>query len=285
MARLAENHYGKSRVRLLKVIRSGGRHEVREWTVGVYLRGEFERHFRDGDNAGLMATDTMKNTVYSVARESSALTMEDYAGDLARLLCERNPQVDHVHITVEEKMWIRLKAHGERHDSAFMQRGPEVTTAELSYSPGAAGSEAVAAITSGIRGLVILKTSKSGFTGFKRDRWTTLPEVTDRLFGTEATISWVYSEPRGDYAAARARLMDTLLTTFAEHDSLSVQQTLFQMAEDALAVEPGISEITLAMPNRHNILVDLSRFGQDNENEVFVPIDEPHGQIEARVVR
>jgi urate oxidase len=182
-------------------------------------------------------------------------------------------------------MWIRIKAHGARHDSAFLQRGPDVATTELAYTPAQAGSEAVAVVTSGVKGLVILKTSKSAFVGFKRDRWTTLPEVTDRLFGTEATITWVYSEPKEDYAAARTRLMDTLLTTFAGHDSLSVQQTLFQMAEDALAVEPGISEITLAMPNRHNHLVDLSRFEQENANEIFVPTDEPHGQIQARVVR
>jgi urate oxidase len=285
MARLAENHYGKSRVRLLKVIKRGTQHEVREWTVGVYLQGAFERHFRDGDNAGMMATDTMKNTVYSVAKESSAATMEDYARDLAHLLSERNPQVDHVRVTVEEKMWIRIKAHGVRHDSAFLQRGPDVATTELSYTPAQAGSDAVGVVTSGVKGLVILKTSKSAFVGFKRDRWTTLPEVSDRLLGTEATITWVYSEPKDDYAAARTRLMDTLLTTFADHDSLSVQQTLFQMAEDALAVEPGISEITLAMPNRHNHLVDLSRFGQENANEIFVPTDEPHGQIQARVVR
>ncbi len=285
MAKLAENHYGKSRVRLLKVVRTGAQHEVREWTVGVYLQGDFERHFTAGDNAGLMATDTMKNTVYSVAKESSALTPEDYAHDLARLLSERNPQVHHVRVTVEEKMWIRIKAHGERQNTAFLQRGPDVATTELSYTPARPGTDAVAVVTSGVKGLVILKTAKSGFVGFKRDQWTTLPEVADRLFGTEATITWVYSEPKEDYAAARTRLMDTLLTTFADHDSLSVQQTLFQMAEDALAVEPGISEITLAMPNRHNNLVDLSRFGQENMNEIFVPIDEPHGQIQARVVR
>jgi urate oxidase len=248
--------------------------------IGVYLQGDFARHLETGDNTGLMATDTMKNIVYSVAKDSNALTMEDYAQDLARLLSERNPQVEHVRVSVEEKMWIRIKAGGEKHASAFLQRGPDVETTELSYTPGGAS-----VVTSGVKGLVILKTSKSAFVGFKRDAWTTLPEMTDRLFGTEATIVWMYSEPKDDYAAARTRLMDTLLTTFANHDSLSVQQTLFQMAEDALAVEPGISEISLTMPNRHNNLVDLSRFGQENRNEIFVPTDEPHGQIHARVVR
>jgi urate oxidase len=276
MAKLAENHYGKSRVRLVKVTRLGERHELHEWRVGVYLQGEFERHFATGDNAGMMATDTMKNTVYSVAKESPATTMEEYALDLARLLTERNSQVTHVRVTVEEKAWVRLGDSG----TAFQQRGPEVATVELGYTSGSEWQMA-----SGVKGLVILKTAKSGFVGFKRDAWTTLAETTDRLLGTEATIVWTYSAPKEDYARARARLMETLLATFANHDSLSVQQTLFQMAEDALAVEPGISEIALTMPNRHNLLVDLARFGQENANEIFVPTDEPHGHIHARVVR
>jgi len=280
MARLAENHYGKSRVRLLKVMRNGDQHELREWTVGVHLKGDFERCFTDGNNAGIMATDTMKNTVYSVARDSTALTMEQYAQDLARLLTQRNPQVKHVRVTVEEKMWVRLKADGEQHGSAFRQRGPDVATSDLSYTPG--GAEVV---KSGVKGLVILKTSQSSFTGFKRDAWTTLPETADRLFGTEATIVWTYGSPIEDYAATRTRLMESLLATFARHDSLSVQHTLFAMADEALALEPRVSEIVLTMPNRHNLLVDLSPFGQDNPNEIFVPTDEPHGHIEARVVR
>ena len=276
MASLVENHYGKSRVRLLKVSRHGGRHEVREWTVGVYLRGEFARHFLYGDNSGMMATDTMKNLVYSVAKESVAETMEEYAQDLARLLSERNPQVSQVQVTMEEKRWEHL----EDADAAFVQRGPEAATAELTYTVGAP-----AIVTSGVKGLVILKTTKSGFVGFKRDQWTTLPETADRLLGTEATIVWTYAEPKIDYAATRKLIMQRLLKTFAEHDSLSIQQTLYQISEDALAAEPAISEIALTMPNRHNNLVDLARFGQQNENEIFVPTDEPHGQIFARVVR
>ncbi len=284
MARLAENQYGKTRVRMLKVTRSGSRHEVREWNVGLYVKGDFEACFTTGDNAGLMATDTMKNTVYSVARESAATTMEGYAQDLARLLTERNPQVAHVRVTVEEKAWERIDGD----DSAFRQRGPEVATTELSFAPDASGSRAgtgAMTIASGVKGLVILKTSKSAFTGFKRDAWTTLPETEDRLFGTEATIVWTYGRWLDDYATPRARLMHTLLKSFAGHNSRSVQQTLFAMAEDALAAESAVAEISLTMPNRHNLLVDLSRFGQENANEIFVPTDEPHGDISARVVR
>lgn len=284
MAILKENHYGKSRVRMMKVMRKGDQHEVREWNVGLYLQGDFENCFRTGDNASLMATDTMKNTVYSVAKESTAETMEGYAQDLARLVSERNPQVRHLRVAIEEKMWVRIRTvDGDVRTpdgSAFVQRGPELATTELELVPGQ-----VPSIRSGVKGLVILKTSKSAFTGFKRDQWTTLPETADRLLGTEATIVWSYSRLLEDYAGTRKALMDCLLTSFARHESLSVQQTLFQMAEDALKLEPAVSELALTMPNRHNLLVDLSRFGQENGNEIFVPTDEPHGHIHSRVVR
>ena len=280
MVRLAENFYGKSRVRLLKVLREGTRHEVREWTVGVYLMGEFERCFTVGDNTGIMATDTMKNMVYTVARESTARTMEGYAAELAGAILEGNPQVDEARVTVEEKMWVPIEVRGEQHDTAFQQRGPEVATTELVLRRGG-----VPAISSGVKGLVILKTAGSAFRGFKRDAWTTLPELYDRLLATEAKMEWKYGGAVGDYRVVREGLMDTLLATFAHHESLSVQHTLYAMAEAALASEPAIAEISLAMPNRHNLLVDLGRFGQDNPNEIFVPTDEPSGHIFARVVR
>lgn len=288
MPLLEENYYGKSRIRVMKVVREGQTHQVFEWNVGIYLTGDFTACFVAGDNTGLVATDTMKNTVYSVARTSSARTMEQFALEVAQFLAERNPQVSTVRVTVEEKMWIRLKAASadgtlEKHGSAFMQRGPEVTTTSVTVGGGAAQ------VTSGVKGLVILKTSHSAFAGFKRDELTTLPETHDRLLGTEATIVWQYGSHPADFAATRRSIMSTLLTTFANHDSLSVQQTLYAMAGAVLATEPQVDELTLTMPNRHNLSVDFGRFAppfnQPNDNTIFVPQDEPHGQIHARVVR
>jgi urate oxidase len=285
LAQLAENHYGKSRVRLVKITRDGDTHHLYEWNVGVYLTGDFTACFSEGDNTGLLATDTMKNTVYAVARSSTATTLEAFALELAEFLRSRNPQVTQVRISIEEKTWIRIKANGEKHGSAFLQRGPDVhtTTVELPQ-------DGAATITSGVQGLVILKTSHSAFAGFKRDELTTLPETWDRLFGTEATIDWIYSTPPPtDFSGTRARVLDNLLTTFAQHDSLSVQQTLYAMAESLLAAEPEVLELTLTMPNRHNIPVDFSRnqppFNFAPDNSIFVPTDEPHGLIHARVTR
>ena len=282
---LTENHYGKSRVRLVKVTRQGDRHHLHEWSVGVYLTGDFTQCFVEGDNTGILATDTMKNIVYSVARTSTADTMEAFALELAAFLASRNSQATSVRITVEEKTWVRIKAvtpteTTEHHPSAFLQRGPELHTCTVLNTPGT-----TPAVTAGIRGLVILKTGQSAFHGFKRDELTTLPDSFDRLLGTEATIEWPYNTPTLDFNAARYRIFDTLLSTFANHESLSVQHTLYAMAQAALAIAPEIDEITLTMPNRHNIPVDLSRFNQDNPNTIFVPTDEPHGHIHARITR
>ena len=100
MIELAENRYGKSRVRLMKVTRHEYGHDLREWTVQVLLRGDFNTAHLDGDNSKILPTDTMKNTVYSLARTSKATSMEEYAKELADFILERYPQVesDSIHI-------------------------------------------------------------------------------------------------------------------------------------------------------------------------------------------
>jgi urate oxidase len=130
-----------------------------------------------------------------------------------------------------------------------------------------------------------LKTTKSAFTGFIRDKLTTLKPATDRIFGTCATVTWDFAIPAPDHAGTRARIVAALLRTFAAHDSQSVQHTLFDMGKAALDAAPEIARIKLIMPNLHHLLADLSAFGQDNPNHIFVPVDEPHGYIEATIER
>jgi len=132
---------------------------------------------------------------------------------------------------------------------------------------------------------VILKTTKSAFTGYIKDKLTTLKPATDRIFGTRATITWEYAARSPNHAQVRSRVVAALLKEFAAHDSMSVQHTLFDMGNAALAAAPEIARITLTMPNLHHLLADLTPFGQDNPNHIFVPIDEPHGYIEATIER
>jgi urate oxidase len=280
MIELAENRYGKSRVRLMKVTRHDHGHDLREWNVQVLLKGDFDTAHIHGDNSKILPTDTMKNTVYSIARSSNATTMEDYAKELADFLLGRNPQVESASICVESTMWKRLTIDGKPHPTAFMRGSGELQTTNVDRAQGGTFQ-----ILSGLDNLVLLKTANSAFEGYIKDSLTTLKETNDRLFGTAVSAEWRYTSADMDFDAVRATIRETMLRTFANHDSKSVQQTLYAMAGSALEEVAEIDDIEITMPNKHCLLVDLSRFGQDNPNEIFVPTDEPHGYIEARVRR
>jgi urate oxidase len=280
MARLGENRYGKSRVRLSRITRLSDRHEFNEWTVHVMLYGDFDASYTQADNSRVLPTDTMKNTVYYVARGSKATTIEAFACELGDYFLSNQPQVAKVSIEVKEKSWQRMIVDGAPEATTFKLGGPELQTAHAERERSGAW-----AVASGVDGLTILKTTKSAFTGYIKDKLTTLKPATDRIFGTRATVTWEYAVAAPDYAAMRARILEALLKEFAGHNSMSVQHTLFDMGEAALAAAPEIARIHLSMPNLHHLLADLSPFGLDNPNHVFVPIDEPHGTIEATVER
>lgn len=281
MARLAANRYGKALVRVMKLDRSGPLHQLAEWSVRVLLEGDFEEAHLTGSNAKILPTDTMKNTVYSRAKESKAVTPEEFSIELADFLMSRNPQVSSCEVTIESVIWKRLTVDGKPHPSAFMRGSDERATVRY-----VASRSARPTLECGIENMVILKSAQSGFEGYIKDDLTTLKETSDRLFATAMSADWTYSDGVGsDFAERRNAVRESMLTTFANHDSKSVQQTLFAMAEDALSAVSSLAEVHLVMPNKHCLLVNLEPFGQSNHNEVFVPTDEPHGYIEARVVR
>ncbi len=280
MAVLAENRYGKSRVRLVKVTRDRAVHTVREWSVNLLIQGDYESCFRSGDNSGVLPTDTMKNTVYSCARESFSTCIEDFARELVAHFLTNYAQAQAVTIEIKEKLWEHLKTDGHPHPTSFQQRSSELQTTSITATRGGELS-----VTSGLSGLVILKTAGSAFEGYIKDRLTTLRESSDRLFGTDVSATWTYATGDLPFEPLRAQVRDALLAAFSRHQSLSVQHTLFAMAESALAKVSSLAGITLTMPNKHCLLVDLTPFHQDNPSEIFVPIDEPHGYIEATVTR
>jgi urate oxidase len=281
---LAANRYGKSRVRLMRVTKHDAHHDVDEWTVQILLSGDFETAHTLGDNSKILATDTMKNTVYFVARHSTATSMEAYALELIDYILTRNPQVTAAEVQIASTMWKRLTIDGQPYPTAFMKGSSEKQTTTVFKE-----QAKPATITSGLDDLTIMKTANSGFVGYIKESLTTLPETTDRLFATALEASWPYTAAAlaagVDFNKARKHLREALISTFAKHDSLSVQQTLYAMAEAALAHTDIIAEISMRMPNKHQLLADLTRLGTDNPNHIFVPTDEPHGTIEATVRR
>jgi len=282
--KLHTNRYGKSRVRLMRLTKHFDHHDLDEWTVQILLTGDFTTAHTLGDNSNILPTDTMKNTVYFVAHLSKADSMEAYAQELIDYILTRNPQVHSAEVVIESTLWKRLQVDGKPFPTAFMRGSDERQTTTVSRTQNQPFT-----ITSGLDRLTILKTANSAFTGFIKDELTTLPETTDRLFGTALKAEWPYT-PEAisagiDFNKVRRHLREVMLNTFAHHDSLSVQQTLFAMGEAALDHTTLIDEIHLLMPNKHNLLIDLARFGHDNPNHIFVPTDEPHGTIEATIHR
>lgn len=268
---LVHHAYGKTGVRLLRLDRSQPQHALLEVSVDVSLEGDFDEAY-EGDNSRVVPTDTMKNTVYALARQEPFETIEELGLLLGRHFVEQ-PQVARARIELAERPWRQLGA------DAFVGAGEERRTAAVVVER---GGERVQA---GLANLLILKSARSGFAGFPRDRFTTLADTDDRIFATRLEATWSFVASSADFAAERRRLEAALLEAFAAHDSLSVQHTLAAMGEAALAASPSIDQIHLVMPNKHYLLADLARLGLDNPNHVFVPTDEPAGRIEGTLRR
>jgi urate oxidase len=279
LAQLISNSYGKTRVRLTKVARSADRHELAELSVDVTLHGDFERSYTHGDNSQVVATDSMKNTVYVLAKESPVDSPEGFAVLLAEHFLWLYPQVSMPRIDIEQSTWRRIDVGGQAHPTAFVSGGNELRTASVSIPRSGAPT-----IEGGLRDLLVLKTTDSAFAGFVRDRYTTLPEVSDRILATSLTARWQF-KTAADFNGAFSRIRTAMLETFARHRSDAVQQTLYDMGTAALAAERSIEWIDLHAPNKHRIPFNLTPFGLEFANDIFVTTDEPSGSIRARIGR
>ena len=277
--------YGKSRVRLTKVDRDSDMHRITELSVDVELDGDFDAAYVEGDNSPLVATDTMKNTVYAFARELDPCDLETFAWTLGSHFIEAFDHVSHASIAVVERPWQRIELDGQWHPHAFLGTSSERQTCQALLSRSNDDQELEGALECGLEGLVLLKTTASGFSGFLRDDFTTLAETDDRMLATSVTAKWVYSDAPDDWRAIRQRIRATLIREFATRFSPSVQSTLYEMASAVLDAEPLVDEINLSLPNLHRHLVELSQFDLDNPNVLFIPTDEPHGSITASVCR
>lgn len=280
MTRIVHNNYGKSRVRLVKVARDTPRHELQSLTVNIALEGDFDAIHTRGDNSLCLPTDTMKNTVYALAGETRDIEpVETFGRRLAAHFLEECAHVSRVTIDLSEHAWKRMKFDGHAHDHAFVRGSNEKRTAKIS-----AKRDGVT-VESGVEDLVVLKTTRSGFEGFLKDEYTTLPETNDRIFATAIKGVWRYRDAESATDATFDAIRRRILEVFAGHDSLSVQHTLYAIGETVLAEFAELDEIAFSLPNIHCLPIDMTRFGQQNENRIFVPTDEPHGLIEARLTR
>ena len=263
----------------MRIHRDGERHEVSQLNVKAMVEGDFARTYTHADNSNTISTDTIKNVVNVLARENTGPSSEEFCQALAKKFLDTYSQISSVSITARETKWVRLSFGGKPHPHSFVLDSNGKPFVEVS------ATRDQSSIASGIDGFAFMKSTQSGWEKYVKDRYTTIPETDDRLCATSMVASWKWSAKPASYPATNKKILDTLLEVFAMTYSASVQDSLYRMGEAALAAVPEISEISMACPNMHFILMNLSAFGLDNNNDVFLPTDEPHGQIECTVGR
>jgi urate oxidase len=275
---LGRNRYGKAAIHLVRVGRDPNGHRVRDVTVAVALEGDFGAAHTDGDNSLVVTTDTMKNTAYAFARDHLDGAIEGYGRALAEHFLEFE-QVDRATVNIREHLWRPIDVGGQPARDAFLRGGDGMRVATV------AATRAGTTVEAGVEDLVAMKTTRSGFSGFPRDRYTTLRETDDRLMATRITAIWRYGAPDVEFDATFDAVRQTLLEVFADHESPSVQTSIWIMAQAILEGHGAVEEVRMVLPNLHHWLVDLEPFGMTNDGEVYISTTEPHGLIEATVRR
>jgi urate oxidase len=272
MARLGENRWGKSGIRVSKLHRGADQDDFSDLEVQVLLQGEVAPAHLAGDNSAVLPTDTMRNTVYALAQEHLGHDLESFAASL----CDRFLAKDHISaatVTLLERRWQRVTPHG------FTGGGSERRLARVAAGEGETGTWA------GIEGLVVLKTTGSAFSGFPKDEYTALPETEDRILATSVSATWSYGTVPADTTATWERARAVLVDHFFEDWSASVQHQGWLMGRAVLDAIPEIARVDLHLPNQHHLPFDLGRFGLENEGIIFQPVTEPYGDIGLTVIR
>ena len=279
---LGQNNYGKSDVRLVKIKRDTDRHELWDLRVDVALEGDFEAAHVEGDNSRLLATDTMRNTVYALAKDHLTKSIEGFGLRLVDHFLQAGPTVERVRVRITEFPWDRIEVDGQGHEHSFIRGSGEREALIMGDEGGDRRVEA------GLDNLLVLKTTASGWEDFYRERFTTLPDTDDRILATIVTARWSYAEKMSadlDFDRLWGGVRERILATFTDHYSPSVQNTLYRIGKAVLEEFPEIEKIHLSFPNKHHLLYDLERFGMENAGEVFHATSEPYGLIEGTVER
>uniref|UniRef100_A0A7S3NR90 Uricase n=1 Tax=Aureoumbra lagunensis TaxID=44058 RepID=A0A7S3NR90_9STRA len=297
--RIEEHHHGKTRVRVLKVRPDENPVTMNEYKVQTTLWSPkvYEKVFTKGDNTDLVATDTQKNTVYVVAKRTAARTPEDFGIALAEHFIREYPILTKVEVEVEEAGWKRYSSDGIEHNHSFLRVAPERDAAVITLIRNQAP-----VIVSQLRGMTFIKTTQSGFENHLKDKYTLLPDVTERCLASELSAEWHYipnsswgglsskSKPI-NYAAIRRSVRASLEAALfgpAEtgHYSPSLQNTIYDAACLALDAVPAISKIAIDTPNLHYLPANLlKQVGESFSDDVFIPTNEPSGSIFCCVTR
>ncbi|KAL9073714.1 MAG: hypothetical protein Q9161_002752 [Pseudevernia consocians] len=295
MPQVSAAQYGKDNIRVYKVHKDEktGVQTVVEMTVCVLLKGDIETSYTEADNSVVVATDTMKNTVYIMAKQHPVTPPELFGAIVASHFVEKYKHIHSARVKVVTHRWTRLTVGGEPHPHSFFRDGSETRNVEATADEGKGIS-----VRSAIAGLLVLKSTGSAFHNFYKDEYTTLPDVYDRILSTEVDCGWTWNTfssvqevqsavPKFDKAWESARTIT--LETFAKESSPSVQNTLYKMCEQILEAVSEVKAVDYSLPNKHYFEIDMSwHKGLKNtgkDAEVYAPQSDPNGLIQCTVTR
>jgi len=163
--------------------------------------------------------------------------------------------------TVTQHKWTRIPVNGKPHKHSFLRDGEDVRVARSCFQRSKGFT-----ITARLENLLVLKSTGSAFHGHIKDKYTTLPDVYDRIFSTEVTASYTWRHFKnlndvkrnvGLFDSAFDAVKDATLSIFATDDSSSVQATMYKMAELILAKFGGIVDVSYVLPNKHYFQIDM----------------------------
>ncbi|KAK4690982.1 urate oxidase, partial [Lecanoromycetidae sp. Uapishka_2] len=295
MPQVSAAQYGKDNIRVYKVFKDEqtGFQNVVEMTVCVLLKGDIETSYTEANNKVVVATDTMKQTVYIMAKQHSVTPPELFASIIASHFIETYAHIHSAKVAVKVHRWTRLSVNGEPHPHSFFRDGAETRNIQA-----IANRDKGITVRSCIAGLLVLKSTGSAFHDFYRNEYTLLQDTYDRILSTEVDCGLVWNTfanlkevesavPKFDKAWEAARKIT--LETFATENSPSVQNTLYKMCEQILAAVPEIEAVDYSLPNKHYFEIDLSwHKGLKNtgkDAEVYAPQSDPNGLIQCTVSR
>ena len=276
ISRIAASSHGESRLRVLRIVRRGDRHDPRDLTVSFRFEGEFSSAFIEGDAGSLLPGETVKNMVHSAVRTHGAQPLESLGLALAHDALQRQARITRVRIELAEQPWQRIEAGGKAQGQTFVRGSGERRTVVVTSN----GRQV--SVVSGIQGLAIMRSA-----GFGPAR----PDESDdgstdgvpRLLVGELSARWTYTSGDVTFDPYRHSVRAALLETVAWHASRSVQHALYAAADVILSSYEEIADVTLSFHEFPYRPADL--LTSDTRDDLFVALDEPLGVVEVTVER
>ncbi len=278
MPRIGASSHGESRLRMLRIVRRGDRHDPRDLTVSCRFEGDFGEAFVDGRAEGLPPGEPLKSLVHATARQHAGAEIETFGLALCDRLLTTHPRVTRVRVEIAEQPWSRLEAGGKAQGQAFLSGTPERRTAVVTSN----GKQI--AVVAGIDQLTIMRTA--GFAPARPvDDHSGLNDRLQRLLVATLSGRWTYSTPDVTFDPYRLGIRAIVVETFGCHARESVEHTLYSIADVVLASYQEIADITLSLAERPYRPADLFSAGLENPDDLFVAVEEPLGVVEVTVER